>query len=139
MIEPEELGLAQLPRALRRESDDWACDDDQRMAIYALAFRRRAKAASTRIAVVTTLSCLALALLMSSPWVAVLGFAACPLVYAAANWNAERILSARLGVSGAALAACIAGFMASPDGAAKAAMLERGEGQVNVDDHRRPA
>src|SRR5262249_7703356 len=124
MIDPEELGLAHLPRELRREAGDLAGGDDQRLAVYAVGFPRRAKAASTRVAVVTTLCCLALALLMSSPWVAVPGFAACPLIYAAANWNAERVLRARLGVSRTALAACVARFMASPDGAAKAAMLE---------------
>ncbi|MGO4700558.1 hypothetical protein [Dyella sp. 2RAB6] len=58
MIDPEELSLGQLPRALRREPDDWARDDGERMAIYALAYRRRAQGAATRAAVATALLCL---------------------------------------------------------------------------------
>lgn len=133
MIDPEELTTAHLPKELRRgESDERACSESERMAIYALVYRRRARAASTRAAVGVTLSCLLAALFAGSPWVAAAGFAACPVVYVVAYRNAQRMLRARLNMSQAALSACVDRFMASSEGAATAAMLERGDAQVNL-------
>lgn len=139
MIDPEPLGPMHLLLTLRREPDDWARDDGDRAAIYALVYRRRARGAATRAAVATALSCLFMALLMSAPWMAIAGFVACPIVYIAADWTLERRLIARLGVSHAALAACIERFMASPQGAEKAALLERADAVVNLERRHRSA
>lgn len=136
MIDPEELTVAHLPQALRREPGEWARDDGDSMAIYALAYRRRARGAATQAAVATTLLCLLASVLMNSPWIAVAGFAACPLVYTVASWILEGRLSARLGVPRAALSASIARFIASPEGAAQAAMLERSAAQVRIEGDR---
>lgn len=135
-IDPEELTVAYPPQALRREPGEWARDDGDRMAIYALAYRRRARGAATQAAVATTLLCLLASVLMNSPWIAVAGFAACPLVYTVASRILEGRLSTRLGVSRAALSASVARFMASPEGAAQAAMLERGAAQVRIEGDR---
>lgn len=137
MIDPEELGMAHLPEKLRREPERWANDDDERMAIYVLAYRRRARGVATRFALSASLSGLAVAWLMAMPWVAIAGLLGGPLVYAAAYWRMEGMLSNRLGVSRKAVSACVARFVASPEGSATAAMLERGEAQLRFEDDRR--
>ena len=138
MIDPEERTVAHLPgHSWRDEPGEWARNDGDQMAIYALVYRRRARAESTRAAVGLALACLLAALLLRSPWLAAAGFAACPAVYAIAYWNAQRMLHAQLDVSAAALSACVERFMASPEGAATAAMLERGDAQIDLRASRR--
>lgn len=133
MIDPEELDLEQLPPAWQRQPDEWARDEDEKRAIYALVYRRRARGMATRTAVAAALLCLFVALLMSAPWMAIVGFVTCPIVYAAADAILEWRLITRVGVSREALAACIERFMASPGGPEKAALLERGDAVVHLD------
>jgi len=133
MMDPEELTAAHLPPAWRRKHGAPARDEAGHMAIYALAYRRRARGAAMQSAIAATLLCLLASLLMAWPWLAVAGFAACPLVYTAGCWTLDGWLSARLGISRAALSACIERFVASPGGAAQAALLERGEAQIRID------
>lgn len=138
MIDPEERTVAHLPRQpWRDEPGEWARNDGDQVAIYALVYRRRARAASTRAAVGLALSCLLAALLLRAPWLAAAGFAAGPAVYAIVHGNAQRMLRAQLDISAAALSACVERFMASPEGAATVALLERGDAQTNLRPSRR--
>lgn len=132
MIDPEELNMAHLPPELRRASDEWARDDGERMAIYVLAHRRRARAAAGGAAACVTAGCLLVALLLRSPWLALAGIALGAAVYLLAVWSAERSLRIRLDASHVVLSACVERFMADPGNAAKAALLKRGDAQVNL-------
>lgn len=131
MIDPEELDMVHLPPELRRASDEWARDDGERLAIYVLAHRRRARAAAAGAAVCVAAGCLLVALLFGWPWLALAGSVLGAAVYVLAAWSAERSLRIRLDASQSVLSACVERFMADPGNAAKAAMLKRADAQVN--------
>jgi hypothetical protein len=124
--------MVHLPAELRRASEEWARDDGERMAIYVLAHRRRARAAAAGAAVCVAAGCLLVALLLRSPWLALMAIALGVTVYFMALWSAERSLRIRLDASHAVLSACVERFMADPDNAAKAAMLKRADAQVSL-------
>lgn len=132
MIDPEESTMPSLTPPTRRAADEWGRDDDEGMAFYVLAYRRRARAAAAGTAACTAFACLLVALLLDSPWLAPASLAVGAAVYLLGVWSAERWLCIRLDASRVMISACIARFMADPDAAARAAMLKRGDAQVSL-------